>query len=192
MKRLALGLLACGLVTGAASAEIKSVYTKIELKTCKQIEKPDGFVFEGSWRCKGLGNYDVLVSAADSREMVGFGKSIEKNCGSHRTFGGFNSAGGTVEWRLKDGKPFATILRWGVNADTEHPDKQITWLVVSKLEGPNSCPIHYVAGSWPNANEQARKIADEKAQDFVCQTGVPGFDSSVGKPGISLEPCKDE
>nr|WP_316652963.1 hypothetical protein [uncultured Gellertiella sp.] len=192
MKRFCLVLLGIMLVTRPASAEVRSVYTKIDLKTCQQIVGPDGFVYEGSWRCKGLAGHDVLLSADDSREMVAFGKNLDGNCSSHRTFSGFNSAGATVEWRLRDGKPFATILRWTVNPDNDNPDRQVTWLVVSKLENSNSCPMHYVAGSWPKANEQARKVADDRAEGFDCTTGVPGFDSAIGDPGISLQSCTGE
>ena len=177
----------------AAQAEpAKSTYTKIDLKKCQQTQKPDKQVFEGSWTCKGVGGYDVFLSAADSREMVSFGKTDANNCAGQKTFGGFNSAGGTVEWRLKKGTPIAAILRWTVSIDPEDSSKHATWLVVNKLDKGASCHMHYVAGSFPGANEAARKAADDKAESFNCETGKPTFDSTIGAPNINLESCSTQ
>ena len=178
-----------GLPAMAWAGSNTSVYTSTDLKHCTQIEKPDGFVFEGAWRCKGLGGYDVFISAADSREMAAFGKRLANNCAGLKTFSGFNSTGGTVEWRLKEGKPIAAILRWTVSIDPEDSSKHATWLVVNKLEKNDSCHMHYVSGSYPKANEQARKAADDLAEGFACETDAPTVDSNVGAPPIDLEPC---
>ena len=189
MKSLAAFSALMFLAAAAQAEPAKSTYTKIDLKKCQQTQKPDGQVFEGSWTCKGLGGYDVFLSAADSRETVSFGKSDANNCAGLKTFGGFNSAGGTVEWRLKQGKPIAAILRWTVSIDPEDSSKHATWLVVNKLEKGASCHMHYVAGSFPKANDAARKAADEKAEIFNCETGKPTFDSTIGAPNINLESC---
>ena len=188
MKYLAFALVTIACVS-AAQAEVKSVYTKIDLKKCKQIEKADEFVFGGSWRCKGLGGYDVFVSSADDRESAAVGKSKANNCSGLKTFNGFNSVGNTVEWRVKNSKPYAAILRWTVSIDPEDSTKQASWLVVNKLEAKDSCHMHYVAGSFPGANDAARKAADEKSADFACETSVPTFDSTIGAPGITMEAC---
>jgi hypothetical protein len=189
MKSLAAFTALLPLAIAAQAEPTKLAYTKIDLKKCQQTQKPDGQAFEGSWTCKGLDGYDVFLSAADSREMVSFGKADANNCASLKTFGGFNSVGGTVEWRLKQGRPIAAILRWTVSINPEDSSKPATWLVVNKLEKGGSCHMHYVAGSFPKANEAARKAADEKAETFNCETGKPTFDSNVGPPNVNLEPC---
>lgn len=119
MRTLMIVAATAGLFTQAFANDVRSIYTKIDLKKCKQTQKPDGQVFEGSWDCKGIASYDVFLSAADAREMVSFGKTDANNCAGTKTFGGFNSAGATVEWRVKSGKPIAAILRWTVSIDPE-------------------------------------------------------------------------
>ena len=192
MKALMIVAAALSLATQAFASDVKSVYTQIDLKKCKQTEKPDGQVFEGSWRCKGIAGYNVFLTAADSRDMVSFGNNDANNCSGQKTFGSFNSAGGTVEWRVKAGKPFAAILRWTVSTDPDDPNKKATWIVVNKLDKGTACHMHYVAGSFPNANDAARKAADEKAGAFNCEKYTPTFDSNIGEPNINLESCSAE
>ena len=172
-----------------AQADVKSVYTKIDLQKCQQTEKPDEYVFGGTWRCKGYGGFDVFVSSADDRESAAFGKSKANNCAGLKTFNGFNSVGNVVEWRVKNGKPFAAILRWTVSIDPEDSTKTATWLVINKLEAKDSCHVHYISGSYPNANEHAREAADDLVPDFKCETDGPTVDSKVGEPGITMEAC---
>jgi hypothetical protein len=89
----------------------------------------------------------------------------------------------TIEWRLersRDGKlkPFATILRW--NFMTSPDDRQTSGrkLVITKLGPGGVCHVGYVDGrARPDANELARKLADEKARTFKCGVDKP---QSVG------------
>ena len=189
MKALMIVVTIAGLSTQAFASDVKSIYTKIDLKKCKQTQKPDQQVFEGAWACKGIAGYDVFLTAADAREMVSFGKTDANNCAGLKTFSGFNSAGATVEWRVKSGRPLTTILRWTVSIDPEDSTKKATWLVVNKLDKGTSCQMHYVAGSFPTANDAARKAADEKAEAFNCESDKPTFDSNIGAPSINLESC---
>ena len=189
MKALIIIAAIASFATQAFASEVKSIYTKIDLKKCRQTQKPDSQVFEGAWACKGIAGYDVFLTAADAREMVSFGKTDANNCAGLKTFGGFNAAGATVEWRVKSGKPLAAILRWTVSIDPEDSTKKATWLVVNKLDKGASCQMHYVAGSFPNANEAARKAGDEKSEAFNCESDKPTFDSNIGAPNINLESC---
>ncbi len=189
MKALMIVVAVTSIATQAFASDVKSVYTKIDLKKCKQTEKPDQQVFEGAWACKGIPGYNIFLTAADEREMVSFGKTEKNNCSGQKTFGSFNSAGGTVEWRVKAGKPFAAILRWTVSIDTDDPNKKATWIVVNKLDRGTACQMHYVAGSFPTANDAARRAADEKAGAFNCEKDTPTFDSDIGEPNINLESC---
>lgn len=174
--------------TAAAADEIASAYSRFDLKDCEQVEKSDGFVFEGSWRCEGYDGTDFLVSTADSRSFVAFGPNGGNNCAYSKTFQPFNTALSPIEWRLKDGKPFAAIERWSVAAGGE---KTVAWLVVSALRDTDSCHVHYVSGSYPNANEEARRVADELAEKFDCENDVPTFSTAAGPPPIELNACKD-
>lgn len=171
-----------------AAGDNSSAYTKFDLRsTCRQVEKGDEYVFAGSWSCRGHGGVDFTVSSADDRNYVGFGKNAGKTCSFGKTFNRFNAALSPVEWRLKNGKPLAAIERWSVTLNDE--GGKMTWLVVTALKGEESCPIHYVAGSFPDANREAQRAADELAGGFDCDKDVPTVASTVGPPDISLESC---
>lgn len=170
-------LAAALLVAGHASAaSIDSVYTDIDSKTgCITVD--GGGEDDGDWAaltCNGYMGYPVIIDYADARESVAYGFTA----GGKRaweSFDGFNAAGAKVEWRLlHDGAktiPFATIMRWSVS-DAEDADKQTEVLVVSKvgqLADRDACVVGLVlATGKPDANEMARKIADEQAQSFAC------------------------
>ncbi len=189
MRKLATLLIFCLLPAAPAQAgENSSTYTKFDLnKTCKLIEEGDGYTYAGTWRCKGVGGYDITIASSDDREYVGFGKNARNTCSFRKGFSRFNSAGSPVEWRMKKGKPFAAIQRWTVSLDDE--GGTMTWLVVTALRGKESCPVHYVAGSYPEANKAAQRAADDLAEGFDCANDLPTFDSTVGEPNTSLESC---
>ena len=126
------------------------------------------------------GQLDLTLAEGDLRSSVSFGTQGGDHCARGQSFGGFNSVGNTIEWRLKDGKPIATILRWSVSYDPEDSVKQKEWLVVTKLEADNSCHLGYVEGAYPNANAVAQKLADGFAESFSCKTARPIFIARVG------------
>ncbi len=172
------------------AAENTSIYTPFDLNKCRQLEKPDEYVFEGSWACKGIEGYDIFQSGMDARNGAGFGKEAGNNCSLLKTFSPFNSTMSPVEWRMKGKTPIAAIERWSVIKDPSSDSQEsVTWLVVNKLHDGTSCHMHYVSGSFPDANAAARKAADEKAETFNCETDAPTFDSTIGAPPITMEPC---
>lgn len=174
----------------ALAGENSSVYTRFDLdETCTPVERGDDFVFGGTWRCKGFQGYDIAVSLSDERIRLGFGPHAPGTCAFLRTFHAFNEALSPVEWRLKDGKAFATIQRWRVAKGEE--GKSVTWLVVTKLDGRQACQVHYVAGSYPEANAQARRAADALVSGFDCEHDVPTVDSKVGPPGMDMLSCRE-
>ena len=190
MKNTLLPLVFWIIAAPLAEAANSSIYTPFDLDKCKQTEKPDEYVFEGSWRCKGVKGYDIFQAGVDARNYAGFGKTAANNCSYLKTFNPFNTALSPIEWRMKAGKPIAAIERWSVIKDpSSGTNESVTWLVVNKLENGMSCHMHFVSGSFPNANEAARKAADEKAAAFKCETSAPTYDSTIGEPPISLEPC---
>jgi hypothetical protein len=111
---------------------------------------------------------------------VAFGKDGSNHCAFGQTFSGFNSVGNKIEWRLKDGKPIASVLRWKVSYDSEDSSKLKDWLVVTKVGGGQSCHMGYVEGSYPKANEKARWLADTAAENFNCKMGQPKFFANPG------------
>jgi hypothetical protein len=182
-------LIFCLLPAVAMAGEYSSVYTKFDLgNSCKVIEAGDEYVYAGTWKCPGLKSLDVVVASSDDRDYVGFGPEAQ-TWSFRKTFNRFNTALSPIEWRLRNGKPIAAIERWRVTTDDE--GGSVTWLVVTALKGDEACPVHYVAGSYPDANAQARRAADDLAEDFNCGTDAPTVDSKVGEPGITLASCQE-
>jgi hypothetical protein len=164
----------------AASETIEFTYTKFDAKKCKH-EKGTEEEDYGSWLCPGLGKLRVLLSAGDQRMYVTYGNWKKDDIALSQTFGAFNDVyEGTVEWRIEkkpDGSshPFATILRWNVFTAADHekangPTKATgRVLVVTRLGPGGVCHVGYVdAKANPDANELARKLADEHARKFRC------------------------
>lgn len=193
-------MVAALLAATPALAEQKSTYTKLDIrnpKVCMDLtpapvegEPNDGVHFE----CKGFADYVVTFVEGDLRSYISYGKDDADHCARTQTFGGFNSAGETIEWRLTGGKPIATILRWTVSYDSADSSKTREWLVVTKLEEGNSCHMGYVEGAYPKANETAQKLADGFAANFSCAASKPIFIARMGTEtdGIAAnEGCRE-
>jgi hypothetical protein len=168
MKTLCALILALVLPSAAVAAP-KSVYTTFDFKKCKVLhaavpDEEDG----GSYLCKGYGGLTMYFASGDLREMMAFGKEPQNHCAATQMFSQFNSAGATIEWRVNQGKPFATIQRWTVSISGEDSEKTASWLVVSKLEAKNSCRMAIVEGAMPGANAKARELADQLSSTFTC------------------------
>ncbi|MGE0237180.1 MAG: hypothetical protein AB7F09_17405 [Parvibaculaceae bacterium] len=164
-----------------AAGEISSLYSDLDLKSCRQLALFEDEGEGGEWSCPGIEGYDVRIWEGDLRSFVGFGKMAPAQCASAQTFGAFNRLGPRVEWRMQDGKPFATILRWFTeqSIDGGDPVKQ-NWLVVTRLGEKDACHIAYIDTKYADANEVARQRADEKAAGFDCARDMPEIFSSRG------------
>lgn len=182
-------LIFCLSGASALAGAAKSFYTPFDLDHCRQIDPGDEYEYEGAWSCTGYKDLDIVISGADARSFAAFGRNGMQHCAFRKTFTPFNTALSPVEWRIRDGKAFAAIERWSVVADEN--GNSVTWLVVNALRPGNSCHVHYVAGSYPDANAQARRAADDLAQDFDCASDVPTVDSKVGPPPIVLLSCDE-
>ncbi len=168
-----------------ALAGFDSAYTDLNFKdgaACVNVtpapvpgEPEDGVAYE----CRGHGDYVVTFAEGDLRSFVSFGTESGDHCAARQSFGGFNNVGNKIEWRLKDGRPIATILRWSVSYDPEDANRQKSWLVVTRLEEDDSCQMGYVEGGFPKANEKARGLADT-AESFSCKTGKAVFFANPG------------
>ncbi len=173
---------------GASALAATSTYTDIDLDKCKTISEPSDddtgdFVM---MECKGYLDYTVIFKEGDLRQSTYFGYLDQKIIDeAFDSFGRFNHIGAKVEWRLDDGgKPFAAILRYFIeNPDeaTGMPDKahEGQVLVISRVGRPDDrrgCVAGYVdALSNPDANELARKFADDMAAGFQCGAKTPEF-----------------
>ncbi len=96
---------------------VESTYTRLDLENGCQFYQSDDM--GGSAECPGYKDYPVYFSEGDLRQMVRFGP-IDLETNQWESFAQFNHVNNTIEWRLGDGKPFATILRWFI--DDGNPD----------------------------------------------------------------------
>lgn len=104
-------------VTYVNAGSIDSAYTKLNFENGCVWEKTNNeeeAAMGGSALCSGYksnGNsWPVYFAESDIRQFISFGKIAD----TKSLAGGFsqwNSVNTTIEWRLNNGKPFATILR---------------------------------------------------------------------------------
>ncbi len=94
-----------------------------------------------------------------------------------------------MEWRLRDGEPVATILRWFIDyidpdTGSADPKREGNILVVSRVGGLGvkpGCMVGLVdARANSHANELAPRIADTLAEGFDCATDRPGYHGERG------------
>jgi hypothetical protein len=183
MRRLLIGLVFAGAsfagtCLSAHADGISSVYTDLDpTKDCvtyAQAEEGDG-----DWAdlaCAGYRGYPVLIAYDDARESLFYGFPPGGDMTSvWESFSGFNSSAPRVEWRIetKGDKtvPFAVIHRRSVSS-SDGEDKQTQILLVAKvgqMASRDGCTVGLVLATGnPQANDQARKLADDKARAFAC------------------------
>jgi hypothetical protein len=178
-----------------ADAQTQSQTTSAKEKDCRTAEKskPKEEMPWVAQSCKGAGGFIVRIFDVDERQTVSFGKTLAaaaKELAAEQGFGPFNHAGESVEWRLRDGKPFAAIQRWFI-ADNEQvkPDGRptdVAILVVTRLSP--ACHVAYIdAAANSDAATLAQQIADEKAADFKCRKDEAAV---IGKRGRGVELAK--
>ena len=160
-----------------------SAYTKLNFdQHCVILEEYELGV---SAKCSGYKDYPVYFSEGDLRAMVRFGHTNPKT-DRWESFGQFNNVGSTIEWRLSQGTPIATILRWHIETeDSQGNREEGQVLVVSTVAGfnnpDNACIAGYVdARTNSNANILARNVADTIATYFKCDVDSPKFYGEKG------------
>jgi hypothetical protein len=164
----------------AAANTIGSVYTSTTDNDCRKASnlKIDGDDYAAERTCRGPAGLVVVKNEDDLRETITVGRSAsaaDKEPAASQGFGPFNSTTNTIEWRVIGGKPFAMIQRWHIadNDDPEKngPPKSKQMLVVTRLPPGAVCHVAYIdVTANPEANELARKAADELARGFDCKT----------------------
>lgn len=165
-----------GAFSSANAQAIGSTYTSTAPKDCRIIGAPSELNGGTARVCPGKAGLAVLISEDDLRETVSVGRNraaAAKEPAAQAWFGPFNSTTATVEWRALDGVPFAIIQRWHIadNDDEDGNGRPIAkpMLAVTRLPPGPVCHVAYVdVQANPDANQLARKAADETARGFQC------------------------
>lgn len=172
-----------------ALAQATSVTTPFDLDKCKHTasDEPEDY---GEWRCRGHAGISVFVTAGDQRSYVSFGAKAKSELAAKQTLAAFNSSGDKIEWRgvTSGGKfrPYAAIIRFSVTGQKDSGPVEGEMVVVYRLPPGGSCHVGYVdAKANANADELARKIADESARAFKCRPGNKPMFLGVKGPGFS-------
>lgn len=169
-----------GMASAGAEA-VTSAYTKINLEDCDVLQRPGTEdTFGGSWICEGFQGIPVYVAEGDLRMFVSFGERFAEEPAASQTLPNFNTINDTLEWRLRSGVPFATILRWFPSLDEAGKTGSVL-IVTQLLSGGETCQIARVdARANREANVLARQAADQLAGNVQCKDGP----KIIGKPGM--------
>jgi hypothetical protein len=185
MTRIGIIGMASALLAASAGFALanSSVYTDLDLKQCETISQdPDG----GVLKCGGYEDYPVYFKEGDLRQSMLYGPAADDMVDeAFESFSAFNHVGTKIEWRLDGaGKPFAAIHRWFIDNTDETgattPKTAGQVLVISHVANDPadgvSCAVGYVdALANKDANEIARKVADDEALDFACGYQEPAW-----------------
>lgn len=193
MKIILTALLASLLLPAGMAVAAESLFTKLDLDSCKTLDEQDGGVVLS---CPGLKAIPVTYKEGDLRASVFYGPlSDAYRNEAFETFSAFNTVNSTVEWRLEDKRPIAAILRFFIsnaNPETGEPDEKRKGqvLVISKVAGPKtgrSCVVGMVdALAEPDANEKAHQVADLVAPVFLCGINQPRYFGARGETAPDL------
>ncbi|MBZ9700331.1 MULTISPECIES: hypothetical protein [unclassified Mesorhizobium] len=178
MRSLVLPLVLASVCQAAHAGEISSAYTDLDWKNdcVTYAQAGDG---DGDWAdltCSGYRGYPVLIAYDDARESLFYGFPPGGDMTSvWESFSGFNSSGARIEWRIEtDGDkavPFAVIHRRSISnpEDEKKPTDVLLVSKVAQMDARDGCTVALVLATGnPAANDQARKLADEKARSFAC------------------------
>lgn len=171
--RLMAALVVGGVMTAVASparAAFESAYTDLNLDACLVMETSD---FGSVWACPGYKGYPLRIAEGDLRFFVSYGFGAAEEPAAEQTLPPFNYLGPKIEWRLSNASgtfvPVATIVRYFTQNATDEGGPEGQVLVVTQLGEGKTCQIAYIdAVANPDANELARKVADEKAGTADC------------------------
>ena len=118
--------------------------------------------------CQGKGDYQVhIFDTATTMEIRIESKDRSKSINVASQSLSFNRNNQKVEWRMKDGKPFAVIMRgykYRLNNDglIRYPEQRTgEYLFVKGLPGYERIDYDVNVRTTNNANEKAREMADK-------------------------------
>lgn len=160
---IALALLGLSACEPAAAQEMVSTYTRHDYEKCRRSPAGNDMA---ETTCVGAAGIKVVWTAeADSTSLSfgtrGIGESL------FEAFE-FFEVGNTIEWRgPKGGRPLIAIVRYRGGKSIDKLDA--SRLVVHRIGADGlSCIVGSVDARKPDANAQARKLADTHARDFRC------------------------
>lgn len=192
-------LIAVCIAPPTAAQENTSLFTSIALTGCTKFQSVivHGGEFANGHDCPGLPGYRVYRLNYDGRNTVGIGFNrlhASKQRAGQQMFPTFSEIADKMEWRIdpKTKRPVAAILRWTIS-DYQYygepgPPKQFDLLIVIRTPPGPSCHVaHIDAGENQNAEELARKAADELARNFDC---VKNTAHIIGNRGRGIELTK--
>ncbi|WID99139.1 hypothetical protein QO058_13370 [Bosea vestrisii] len=163
--RLALAIGFATLLAAPLRAEQwASSYTAHDYAKCRK-DKGNGDPIS-IHRCPGKAGIIVIWTAGDDSSSVDFGASPTQETISDKA--SFFEVGKTIEWRGPKGKrPLAAIVRYATGASVGKLNG--SRLVVYRLAPDGaSCIVGSVDARKPDANNSARRLADEKSASFRC------------------------
>ena len=153
----------------AHATDVDSLYTSLDVRDCKTLElqEDEGGSYRG--RCPGTAGYRLELIEGDLRQTLTVidpkGRAFPLDLWS-TVSGAFSLLGSKAEWRVRRSggrtMPIALLVRYNANEDPERPEKSTSYLVVSKIT-PDAICVTDVVAPQPNANEQARVLADQAA-----------------------------
>ena len=170
-RTIILFVLTVGLLTleSAAAQTRQSVYTNLDDKHCRTLKSDVSEAGEYLGRCTGTAGYTLLVAEGDLRQNITVvtPQKVKHSLELWSTVSSaFSSLGPKAEWRVVKQKnkttPVALIVRYNASEDSEHPEKTTSYLVVTKITSKEVCVTDRIRPG-PNANEEARRLADEAA-----------------------------
>ncbi|MER9160462.1 hypothetical protein [Mesorhizobium sp. M0715] len=178
MRAILIPLVLVGLGQVAQADGMSSAYTDLDSKTdCvtyAQAEEGDGDWAELA--CSGYRGYPVLIAYDDARESLFYGFPPGGDMTTvWESFSGFNSSGAKIEWRIETkgdtAVPYAAIHRRSISnpEDEKKPTEVLLVAKVGQMDARDGCTVGLVLATGnPTANDQARKLADDKARTFAC------------------------
>jgi hypothetical protein len=196
---IATSLVVCAAATTANASEFSSNYSRyVEEKCDEKVNVYDTSDHQG-YRCTGKNGVPVIFNPQGHRAAVlGFEPYLNKGMywgenpsANWITYGHewpkakTNDKGEvTFEWRVKQVNkewiPFASIVRFKSNyyvGDTAGNGQEYRaeeYLVVTKLGDNDSCIVGTIhTNGNPNANEEARELADTHVENFDCSKDAP-------------------
>jgi hypothetical protein len=153
---------------GPIGAATRVTYRYTSLRRCPVIDEGENSV---AVRCQGFKPWSVIVYNNDDRESLdlvhrnGKRRHLDITARYDRSFSNF---GQRVEWRLRNNKPFAAIVRYQYGNQGE-PNNDIGILVVLDLIERPGCIIGIVEPG-ETQNDLARNLADNHSGEPDCDS----------------------
>jgi hypothetical protein len=144
---------------------IRSIYTSLAETDCRLVER-DEETGATSSRCPGAAGYALMVHDYDARmtvDVVAPGRRTHRLRYSGVITSAFSSLGPRAEWRMQKGEPSALIVRVNAFENPDAPDRATSYLAVAKITVRETCVTDRIPPTTPNANEAARRAADQAA-----------------------------